>query len=342
MKGAPESVETGNLVDRVLTPFQRADAYAATFPDRVEAGGGFTRGKDAATGRERVFASWMGGQDYRNKSGMYGAYPAGYLERVFSMFPDARRVLHLFSGSLTAEQVNAAWCAAMDTGQKGSGNPTYGQWAAASKGLPTQIRFDSGLHPAARAAKPDVIGDAQNLYKALVDQWIATGNPKFGIDLILADPPYRLPDQRRYWREAMESIEVPCRNCARPPRLHAVKYGKSTRDGRLLCTNFNDGQSRPMESLEYNADNSGYTRFAPLNKKLVLAECAKVLRPGGNLVWLDETIPMHANKTWDAWGKVTWFRSTGHRVRALFFYERKRRKWRRDRSRFRSAWASTS
>ena len=40
------------------------------------------------------------GNDYRVKSEYYGGYPAGYLKRIRSMFPDKRRVLHLFSGKV--------------------------------------------------------------------------------------------------------------------------------------------------------------------------------------------------------------------------------------------------
>lgn len=46
----------------------------------------------------RVVGTWIMGNDYRVKSGYYGGYPAGYLRRVKSLFPDKRRVLHLFSG----------------------------------------------------------------------------------------------------------------------------------------------------------------------------------------------------------------------------------------------------
>ncbi len=47
-----------------------------------------------------LYGVWMIGNDYRNKSTLYGAYPARYLARVLSMFPDAVNTLHLFSGSL--------------------------------------------------------------------------------------------------------------------------------------------------------------------------------------------------------------------------------------------------
>jgi len=41
------------------------------------------------------------GNNYKT-SGYYGAYPHTYLERVMSMFPDASKILHLFSGSMPA------------------------------------------------------------------------------------------------------------------------------------------------------------------------------------------------------------------------------------------------
>lgn len=43
---------------------------------------------------------WVLGNDYRNRTPFYGAYPPAYLRRVMALFPDKRRVLHLFSGSL--------------------------------------------------------------------------------------------------------------------------------------------------------------------------------------------------------------------------------------------------
>ena len=48
----------------------------------------------------RVVGTWIMGNDYRVKSSYYGGYPAGYLRRVKALFPDKRRVLHLFSGKV--------------------------------------------------------------------------------------------------------------------------------------------------------------------------------------------------------------------------------------------------
>jgi hypothetical protein len=45
-----------------------------------------------------VVGTWIMGNSYHVRSGYYGGYPAGYLRRVRALFPDKRRVLHLFSG----------------------------------------------------------------------------------------------------------------------------------------------------------------------------------------------------------------------------------------------------
>lgn len=49
-------------------------------------------------GDGRIVGTWIMGNDYRVKSEYYGGYPAGYLRRIKALFPDKKRVLHLFSG----------------------------------------------------------------------------------------------------------------------------------------------------------------------------------------------------------------------------------------------------
>jgi hypothetical protein len=45
-----------------------------------------------------AFGMWFMGNSWGVKSGYYGGYPAGYLKRIRALFPDKRKVLHLFSG----------------------------------------------------------------------------------------------------------------------------------------------------------------------------------------------------------------------------------------------------
>jgi hypothetical protein len=51
----------------------------------------------------RIVGTWIMGNDYRVRSEYYGGYPAGYLRRIRSLFPDKRRVLHLFSGKVETD-----------------------------------------------------------------------------------------------------------------------------------------------------------------------------------------------------------------------------------------------
>jgi hypothetical protein len=47
-----------------------------------------------------AYGMWFLGNSWAVKSGYYGGYPQGYLKRVKALFPDKRRVLHLFSGKV--------------------------------------------------------------------------------------------------------------------------------------------------------------------------------------------------------------------------------------------------
>lgn len=80
-----------------LTLQQRCDLYKQAFPWPPP-----RANHDEAVwldGDRWISGMWVLGNDYRGSS-YYGAYPPNYLRRILSMFPDAQRVLHLFSGSL--------------------------------------------------------------------------------------------------------------------------------------------------------------------------------------------------------------------------------------------------
>ena len=73
-----------------LTLEERANAYNETFPSYPK----------LFTSNGWMVGMWVIGNYYRNKNGYYGCYPHSYLKRVKSMFPDCKRILHLFSGSV--------------------------------------------------------------------------------------------------------------------------------------------------------------------------------------------------------------------------------------------------
>jgi len=54
----------------------------------------------------RVYGTWIMGNNYKVKSGYYGGYPAGYLRRIKALFPDKKSVLHLFSGKVDTDILN--------------------------------------------------------------------------------------------------------------------------------------------------------------------------------------------------------------------------------------------
>jgi len=54
----------------------------------------------------------------------------------------------------------------------------------------------------------------------------------------------------------------------------------------------------------------------------VIKECARVLKPGGWLIWLDTQWPMHAKVTLPLVGQIGLVRSTQHRVRLISMFER--------------------
>lgn len=48
----------------------------------------------------RIVGTWIMGNAYGVTSQFYGGYPTGYLRRIAALFPDKRKVLHLFSGKV--------------------------------------------------------------------------------------------------------------------------------------------------------------------------------------------------------------------------------------------------
>jgi len=68
----------------------RANSYHKAFPNYPR----------LVVDRGWLYGAWQIGNYYKRKYGFYGEYPPSYLKRILSVFPEAREVLHLFSGSL--------------------------------------------------------------------------------------------------------------------------------------------------------------------------------------------------------------------------------------------------
>ena len=150
------------------TPRQRAEQYNLRFPDRPP----------LASTPDWVVGAWCIGACYRNPNPLHGAYPHGYLERVHAMFPDARRVLHAFSGGLTERGAIDAlgWPITHDLDRS---------IQMLALGLELQLVDQHGPED---GRHPTWQGDVC----AMPEDWAGR------FDLVLADPPYSSKDAEVY------------------------------------------------------------------------------------------------------------------------------------------------
>ena len=80
-----------------------------------------------------AYGVWFLGNSWAVKSGYYGGYPQGYLKRLRALFPDKRRVLHLFSGMVDVTQFPGDTC---DVNPERK--PTYVADAHTLEGVPVE------------------------------------------------------------------------------------------------------------------------------------------------------------------------------------------------------------
>ena len=70
---------------------QRIEKYESTFPNYSK----------LLINNDCIEGIWVMGNNYTTKTSLYGAYPHGYLKRIYALFPFVPyKTLHLFSGSL--------------------------------------------------------------------------------------------------------------------------------------------------------------------------------------------------------------------------------------------------
>ena len=114
----------------------------------------------------RVCGMWIMGNDYRGGSSRYGSYPAGYLKRIHALFPEKKKVLHLFSGNVAT--IGAPYSVAQHS-------------VMLSNTLPRDIALEGLLHDAAEAYLGDItsplkrlLGDVYEKLEHEIDSAIAT------------------------------------------------------------------------------------------------------------------------------------------------------------------------
>lgn len=72
----------------------------------------------------------------------------------------------------------------------------------------------------------------------------------------------------------------------------------------------------------YEEGANGQYAICEVNRSRVVSECARILRPGGFLVWMDQGLPVFSNNEIRLVGLISYIRSTGNRFRAVSIFQR--------------------
>ena len=142
-----------------LTPEERAKHFSKVFPKYAP----------LVVHNSRLYGTWIIGALYRKRKGYYGEYPYSVLERILALFPDCRKIMHLFSG-VVEKQMRIC---------EGSEIVTYD--------------INPDLHP-------DICDDVRNL-KNYADVFKR-------MDLVIADPPYETRDFEKYGQKPFNKQKV--------------------------------------------------------------------------------------------------------------------------------------
>lgn len=72
----------------------------------------------------------------------------------------------------------------------------------------------------------------------------------------------------------------------------------------------------------YSAEDADKYGTPMVNRKTVLSEAAKILKKDGYIVWLDQVFPMFRKVDLNLVGTIGIIRSTNHRVRSVFIFQK--------------------
>ena len=85
----------------------------------------------------------------------------------------------------------------------------------------------------------------------------------------------------------------------------------------------NDHFDVALVDVPYSAEDAEHYGTVMLSRKKVLAECNKILKKNGWVVWLDQVLPMFAKTEWSFSMAIGMIKSTNHRVRAVFGFKKR-------------------
>ena len=71
-----------------------------TWPERIESYRRLIGVPYLSSENGWTYGTWFIGNSYQKKTDYYGAYQGNFLKRIAALFPDRKRVLHLFAGKV--------------------------------------------------------------------------------------------------------------------------------------------------------------------------------------------------------------------------------------------------
>ena len=94
-------------------------------------------------------------------------------------------------------------------------------------------------------------------------------------------------------------------------------------DAEAMPSHLPGNRSLIVADPPYTEEDANHYGTIMINRKKVIAECHRVLRSGGFLVWLDQVRPMYRKTDWNLVGAIGFIRSTNHRMRLITILEKR-------------------
>lgn len=113
-----------------------------------------------------------------------------------------------------------------------------------------------------------------------------------------------------------------------------MKKQVKTEDGSIIIPNIignaeqlskyfpSNSQMLIIADPPYSDEDATHYGTPLVNRNKVVKECYSVLKKDGFLVWLDQVYPMYSSKYLKLIGTISVIRSTNHRVRVVFIYQK--------------------
>lgn len=109
------------------------------------------------------------------------------------------------------------------------------------------------------------------------------------------------------------------------PKHHADVFGNANDLVALLKKSgkrFNKKYDVVFADPPYLESDAKIYGYPMPNKKRVVEQCARIVKRGGYLIWLDQSLPMYRKTEWKEVGHIGVIRSTNHRFRIATIFQR--------------------